>query len=94
MSYEEKYQKNEFPHNIILESRSRLSVSGVEEVDSFDESSVVMYTKEGLLIVRGHDLHIDRLTIDGGELGVDGRIDSLQYEETHEKGGFWSRLFK
>ena len=82
------------PNNVIMESRSRLSVSGVEEVDSFDEGSVVMYTSAGLLTVRGSGLHIDKLTIDGGELGVEGRIDSLQYEDTHEKSGFFSRLFK
>ncbi len=94
MAYDEKYKKAELTHNVILEGRNRLSVSGVEDVESFDETSVVMYTSSGLLVVRGGDLHIERLSLDGGELGVEGRIDSMQYEEVREKGGFWARLFK
>ena len=93
MAFEDTYKKAELPHSVVIESRGRLTVSGVEEVDSFDENTVVMYTSCGMLTVRGEQLHIDRLTTDGGELGMDGRIDSLQYEETREKGGFWSRLF-
>ena len=94
MAYETK-SKIELPHNLIMEGRERLSISGVEDVESFDEEAIVTYTSKGMLIVRGEGLHIEKLTIDGGDLAVEGRIQSLRYEEaTKEKGGLLSRLFK
>ena len=94
--YDEKNRQIEYPHNIILEDRARLSVSGVEDVASFDESAVVLYTNRGLLTVRGQALRVDRLSIEGGELSIEGTVDSLQYEDQQPaKGeGFWSRLFR
>jgi sporulation protein YabP len=95
MAYEEKYKKTELMHNVILEGRAKLSISGVEDVESFDENAIVLYTSKGLLIVGGSDLHVEKLSLDGGELSVEGKIDSMQYEDGRgEKGGFWSRLFK
>lgn len=92
MAYETKTQ---MPHNVILEGRKRLNISGVEEVESFDEESVVAYTSEGLLIVKGAELHIEKLSLDGGELAIEGLVQSLHYEEeSREKGSFFSRLFK
>jgi len=94
MAYETK-QKIELPHNLIMEGRERLSISGVEDVESFDEESIVIYTTKGMLIVRGENLHIEKLSLDGGELAVEGHVQSLRYEEeTKDKGGFFSRLFK
>jgi len=94
MAYETK-QKVDMPHNVIMEGRERLSISGVEEVESFDEETIVVYTTKGMLIVRGEGLHIEKLTIDGGDLAVEGRVQSLRYEEeTKEKGGLFARLFK
>lgn len=94
MTYD-SVKKPELPHNVILEGRSRMSVSGVEDVDSFDENAIVMYTSCGLLSVRGSGLHIDKLSIDGGELTVEGQIDMVQYEdEERSTGGFLSRLFR
>ena len=95
MAYEEKYKKPEQPHNLILEGRRRLSVSGVEDVESFDEHEVVLSTLSGMLIVKGEDLHIEKLSLDGGELVLEGEVESMTYEaRQREKGGFWSRLFK
>jgi sporulation protein YabP len=83
------------PHHIILEGRSRLSITGVEDVDSFDETTVVLYTSKGLLTVRGSGLRVDRLTIEGGELNIEGLVDALEYQaEPRAGGGFWSRLFR
>ena len=79
-------------HHVILEGRERLSVSGVEEVERFDEESVVMETSQGTLIVSGQGLHIEQLSLDGGELRVEGTIDALSYEDgRRERGGFFSR---
>ena len=52
-------------HHLILEDRENLTVSGVEEVESFDENTIVMETAQGLLIVRGEGLHIEKLSLDG-----------------------------
>ena len=92
MAYETKLEK---AHNLILEGRKRLNISGVEDVESFDEESVVVYTTKGLLVVSGKDLHIEKLSLDGGDLAIEGEVDSLRYEEeTKERGGFFSRMFK
>jgi len=94
MAYETT-KRVDLPHNIIMEGRERLSISGVEDVESFDEESIVIYTSKGMLIVRGEGLHIEKLSLDGGDLAVEGRVQSLRYEETmKEKGGFLARLFK
>ena len=80
-------------HHLILEDRERLTVSGVEEVESFDENTIVMVTAQGVLIVRGEGLHIEKLSLDGGDLKVEGMVESLTYEEDRgRRGGFFSRL--
>ena len=81
-------------HRLELVGRGRLVVSGVEDVDRFDETGIVMSTTAGTLVVTGEDLHIGKLSLDGGELHVDGRIDSVTYEDQGQsRGGFFSRLF-
>ena len=80
-------------HYLTLEDRERLTVSGVEEVESFDEATIVMVTAQGVLVVRGEGLHIEKLSLDGGDLKVEGMIESLVYEAPRRgKGGFLSRL--
>ncbi len=79
-------------HHILLENRDRLAVSGVEEVERFDENEVVLATALGALIIRGENLHIEQLSLDGGELKVEGAVDSMTYEAPQERRGFWSRL--
>lgn len=90
MGYEESGRVS---HHLILEDRENLTVSGVEEVESFDENTIVMETAQGLLIVRGEGLHIEKLSLDGGDLKVEGMVESLSYEESRQRrGGFLSRL--
>lgn len=80
-------------HHLVLEERESLTVSGVEEVESFDENTIVMVTVQGVLIVRGEELHIEKLSLDGGDLKVEGMVESLTYEEDRRgRGGFFSRL--
>lgn len=83
------------PHRITLEDRGALSVSGVMEVERFDENEIVMSTSRGTLVVRGEDLHIEKLSLDGGELRVEGSVDSLLYEDDGERrgGSLLARLF-
>ena len=89
------YEEKQLPHHIVLEGRESLSVSGVEEVESFDENTIVMRTVKGTLVVRGEELHIEKLSLDGGELMVEGAVDALSYEDDgRERGSFLSRLFR
>lgn len=89
-----EYNVPQTAHRLELEGRESLTVSGVEDVERFDETGIVMSTAAGTLVVTGEDLHIGKLSLDGGELHVDGRIDSLSYEDQGAgRGGFLSRLF-
>ena len=77
MQYEEKRPRQEAAdHHVILEGRASLSVSGVEEVESFDENAIVMRTSLGTLVVRGEELHIEKLSLDGGDLRVEGMVEA------------------
>ena len=83
------------PHNVILEDRKRISITGVKDVDSFDEETVIVFTDLGELTVRGKDLHINRLSVEVGELTLEGSISALIYsEEAAKSGGFFSRVFR
>ncbi len=89
------YEEKQMPHHITLDARSSLSVSGVEEVESFDENTIVMVTVKGTLVVRGEELHMEKLSLDGGEARIEGTVDSLTYEDHgREKGGFFARLLR
>ena len=91
MAYENPAYTN---HQLTLEGRERLTVSGVEDVERFDENSIVMSTTAGTLVIAGENLHIGKLSLDGGDLRVEGSIDSLTYEDGgRERGGLFSRLF-
>ncbi len=82
------------PHELRLENRMQLSVSGVQEVESFDEAAVALMTVKGLLVIRGEGLRLHSLSIDGGQVSVSGSIDSLSYEEVQKSGSFLKRLFR
>lgn len=86
--------RQEAPHDLKLDNRARLSVTGVREVESFDEEAVVLHTTKGVLVIRGQQLHMQTLSIDGGQVAVDGTIDAMLYEEPQKQGGFFSRLFR
>ena len=82
-------------HRLELDGRERLLVTGVEEVERFDEEEIVMNTTAGTLVVGGSGLHIGKLNLDGGELHVDGTIHTLLYEDQgpSQSGGLLRRLF-
>ena len=87
---------NNLNHNIIMENRSKINISGVEDVDSFDEQTVVLFTNAGLLTLKGRDFHINKLNVDSGEVVVEGDVESLTYSDNvgRETGGFFSKMFK
>lgn len=86
--------KASVPHNIILEGRKVLRMSGVCDVDSFDEQTVIAFTNMGELTVRGDDIHISKLNIDTGELSLEGNFYALSYTDSAKQSGFFSKLFK
>ena len=88
-------KKSSLPHSLILEDRKKLVVSGVEDVDSFDEQNVVAYTAVGELLIKGEGLHINKLSLETGELTLDGEIASLTYSENRSgNGSFFSKQFR
>lgn len=76
-----------------LENRKKLTVSGVKEVESFDESVIVLQTVQGMLVIRGAGLRLESLCAGGGPVVVSGTVQSLSYEELRTGGGFFRRLF-
>lgn len=84
------------PHNVIMEDRKTITVSGVSDVDSFDEQAVIVFTDMGELTIKGENLHINRLSLEVGELMVEGDIYGLSYSDNkpQQNGGFWSKVFR
>ncbi len=88
-------KKIKMPHTLRLDDRVNLSLTGVSDVDSFDESAVIVYTDLGELTVRGEGLHIKNLDIDSGEVSLEGRISALEYsDDTPRTSGFFGRIFR
>lgn len=77
--------------------RKRAAVSGVKEVISFDSNEILLETTRGVLGFRGENLHVKRLTLEKGEVDLEGDINELKYTDTHsvkDAGSFLGKLFK
>ena len=85
--------EEQLPHKLNLSERSRLTMTGVTEVVSFDENTVVLQTSLGLLLVQGDHLQLKTLSLEGGQVAVDGHITALSYEEPRQPGSWRRRLF-
>ena len=83
----------QMPHKLTLSERSHLTLTGVTEVVSFDDTAVVLKTGLGTLVVQGSDLQLKTLSPEGGQVVVDGSVTSLVYEQLRSDRGFWQRLF-
>lgn len=82
-------------HRLTLEGRGKLSISGVTDTESFDETAAVLETSRGTLIVRGRELHVEQLDLEAGEVRLTGEVTSLTYEENRQsQGSFLQRLFR
>jgi sporulation protein YabP len=94
---EKKIQKTK-AHNVLLENRKKLVISGVLDVDSFNDEYILIDTELGFLIVRGVTLKIKRLSLESGEIAIDGNICALEYTEDEKskekRSSFLSKLFK
>lgn len=80
------------PHRLTLAERKKLTVTGVTEVISFEDTQVILQTGMGLLSVQGSQLQLKTLSLEGGQVEVEGTVSALIYEETRQ-GGWLSRLF-
>ena len=88
---------NNIVQNLVLENRNKLNVSGVKDVLSFDDELVVMETELGLLTVKGDNLKINKLSIDTGDVIVEGEIENLGYSDPSKKAqdaGLFAKIFK
>ncbi|MGI5849526.1 MAG: sporulation protein YabP [Christensenellales bacterium] len=88
---------NKAPHKIVIDSRQKILISAVEDVDSFNENEVILLTNHGFITITGEDLHINKLNLEEGQLIVTGNIQSVDYadhEEERTKRGVFSRMFR
>lgn len=82
----------QLPHKLSLNDRKALTITGVSEVLRFDDTSVVLRTSMGTLMVHGSQLQLRNLSLDGGQVAVDGTISALVYEEPRASGSWLGRL--
>lgn len=85
-------------HKVLLTNRMGGSLNGIIDVLSFDVAEILLETEQGMLMIKGQDLHVNRLTLEKGEVDIQGRIDSLAYSDVAGPGkrgeSFLGRLFK
>ena len=94
---EEKNLIRSKPHSITIEGRERIVITGVRDVASFDDNTIILDTETGGLTIKGSELHINRLSLDEGNLSVEGYISSCVYNDkidTKKAGNFFSNIFK
>lgn len=92
---EEKREKR--GHRLTIDNRKNGTISGVVDVLAFDVNEICLETELGLLTIRGKELHISRLTLERGEVDLEGSVDALVYSNGGGKGknkGAWKRLFQ
>lgn len=86
------------PQNIILEDRNMLNISGVEHVENFNDSQIVLETIKGALIIKGDKLNISKLNLEDGNVKIEGDIHSLVYSNKSlsgsKSGGLLGKMFK
>ena len=91
-------KKSAVPHKLILENRQGGTVTGVLDVDSFDEKEILLQTEYGRMTVKGEGLHVKRLTLENGEAELEGQVNGILYSSggpsPEREGGFLSRLFR
>lgn len=85
-------------HKISLNNRVSGVMTGIREVISFDAGEIILDTEQGIMILKGEDLHVNRLTLEKGEVEIDGRIDGIMYTDQEEKKksreNFLAKLFQ
>ncbi len=83
--------------NIFIEGREKMTLTGVKDVSSFDENTIILDTEMGGLVIKGTNMHINKLNVDDGNLNIEGFIISCSYTEkstSKKNGSFLSSIFK
>ena len=92
---QEQQKNNPSSHSISLEGRKKLTATGVSNVDSYDDQTIVAYTDLGELTIRGKGLQINRLNVETGEMTVDGEISAMLYSDNQpQSAGIFAKLFR
>lgn len=86
-------------HKLAIINRKTCTLSGIKDVLSFDIHEILLETEQGLLMIKGDDLHVSRLTLEKGEVDIDGKLDSFTYSDMAGNSGqkaqsLISRLFR
>lgn len=85
-------------HKVVMTNRKTCNINGVNDVLSFDIHEILLETEQGMLMIKGEDLHVSRLTLDKGEVDVEGKIDSFTYSDVagsgQKAGSFVAKLFR
>lgn len=94
----EELSGNSRVHKVVMTNRRNCTVNGVNDVLSFDIHEILLETEQGMLMIKGDDLHVSRLTLEKGEVDIDGKIDSFTYSDVanagHKNESLLSRLFR
>lgn len=85
-------------HKIILDNRKKGSITGVKDVISFDLNNILLETEDGMLTIKGNDLHVGKLSVERGEVEISGNVESMIYSEVKnfkaKQESFLARMFK
>ena len=81
-------------HNVIIENRARMSLSGVTDVENFDDTEISLYTSMGDMAIRGKNLHVESVSIESGEMSITGEIKSLVWgdKDRTKKPTLWQKM--
>lgn len=83
-------------HTVHIDNRSRTSITGVSDVESFNEQEIILETEAGGLRVEGEGLHLSKLNLDDGQVVIEGEVISMEYEPAtpERRPGLFSRMFR
>ncbi len=88
---ENRYAAQHSYHQFTLENREKMEVTGVINVESFDDEEIIMETEQGLLAIKGNGLHVKNLNLEQGEVKITGFIMELAYSERKGRAGIQNK---
>ncbi len=93
---DKKMNTGSINHNVIMENREKVIITGIIDIHSFDDELVLTETEMGILTIKGKDLKMNKLNLDNTELIIEGKIAMLQYNEVEhmKKGGMFNKIFR
>ncbi len=80
-------------HTLKLENREILELSGIKDVEAFNEDEITATSSMGDIIIKGSSLHVDELNLETGNLRVSGKIGAFMYSDKPAGKGFWNKVF-